>query len=194
MSAFSKFIFKATTGFLSFADKYRLAYYTHLYGNQLELDNNIVFGRGSSITIFPGGKDSKIKLSRDNTFRRNCIITLDLGGQLIIGHSNFFNNRCSMNCLGKIEIGSNNLFGENVLLYDHNHRFSNLGVPVVEQGFSVGKIKIGNNCWIGSGCIILNNVTIGDNVIIGANNLVYQSIPSDIILKSNATGSAINRL
>ena len=99
-----------------------------------------------------------------------------------------------MNCLGKIEIGSNNLFGENVLLYDHNHRFSNLGVPVVEQGFSVGKIKIGNNCWIGSGCIILNNVTIGDNVIIGANNLVYQSIPSDIILKSNATGSAINRL
>ena len=89
MSAFSKFIFKATTGFLSFADKYRLAYYTHLYGNQLELDNNIVFGRGSSITIFPGGKDSKIKLSRDNTFRRNCIITLDLGGQLIIGHSNF---------------------------------------------------------------------------------------------------------
>ena len=194
MSIFSRIIFGALTRFLAFADKYRLAYYKHLYGNQLELDDNIVFGRGSSITIFPGGKDSKIKWERDNTFRRNCIITLDLGGQLLMGKGNFFNNRCSINCLGRVEIGSNNLFGENVLLYDHNHRFSNLEMPVSQQGFSFGEIRIGNNSWIGSNCIILNNVTIGDNVVIGANNLIYQSVPANVIVKSNAAGSIINRL
>lgn len=90
IGAFSKVIFKVTTGFLFFADKYRLAYYKHLYGNQIELDKNIVFGRGSSITVFSGGKGSNMKLGRDSTFRRNCIISLELGGKLIIGDSSFF--------------------------------------------------------------------------------------------------------
>jgi acetyltransferase-like isoleucine patch superfamily enzyme len=50
--------------------------------------------------------------------------------------------------------------------------------------FKIGKIIIGNDCWIGSNVTILNNVDIGDNVIIGANNLIYKSIPSNTIVKA----------
>lgn len=41
-----------------------------------------------------------------------------------------------------------------------------------------GKIKIGNNCFIGLRSVILPGVTIGDNCVIGACSLVTKNIPS----------------
>ena len=41
-----------------------------------------------------------------------------------------------------------------------------------------GKIKIGDNCFIGIRCIIIKGVTIGDNCIIGAGSIVTKNIPS----------------
>lgn len=39
-------------------------------------------------------------------------------------------------------------------------------------------IKIGDNVFIGYGCIIMPGVTIGDNVVVGAGSIVTKSIPS----------------
>ena len=86
--------------------------------------------------------------------------------------------------MGEIEIGMNNIFGECIKIYDHNHIYNKMEGLISEQGFKIGKIKIGDNCWIGSNCIILNNVTIGDNVVIGANNLVHKSVPSNTVVKA----------
>lgn len=36
---------------------------------------------------------------------------------------------------------------------------------------------IGNDVWIGTGCIIFNNVSIGDGAIIGAGSIVRKNIP-----------------
>lgn len=41
-----------------------------------------------------------------------------------------------------------------------------------------GRIKVGNNCFIGARSTILPGVTIGDNSIVGACSLVNKSIPS----------------
>ena len=41
-----------------------------------------------------------------------------------------------------------------------------------------GKIKIGNNCFIGARSTILPSVEIGDDCVIGAGSLVNKSIPS----------------
>ena len=43
-----------------------------------------------------------------------------------------------------------------------------------------GKIKIGNNCFIGMGAIILPNVEIGNNCIVGAGAVVMNSFPDAI--------------
>ena len=40
-----------------------------------------------------------------------------------------------------------------------------------------GKIKIGNNCFIGCKTIIMQNVTIGDDCIVGAGSIVTKNIP-----------------
>lgn len=46
---------------------------------------------------------------------------------------------------------------------------------------SHGKIKIGNNVWLGQNVSILKGVTIGDNVIIGFGSVVTKSIPSNSV-------------
>lgn len=41
-----------------------------------------------------------------------------------------------------------------------------------------GKIKVGNDCWIGGKSIILQGVTINDGVVIGAGSVVTHDIPA----------------
>ena len=36
---------------------------------------------------------------------------------------------------------------------------------------------IGNDVWIGAGCILLNNITIGDGAIIGAGSIITKDVP-----------------
>ncbi len=47
------------------------------------------------------------------------------------------------------------------------------------------KLEIGNNVWIGGGCIILPGVTIGDNTTIGAGSVVTKSIPANVLAVGN---------
>lgn len=103
--------------------------------------------------------------------------------ELHIAENVFMNNYCSINCLEKIEIGENTLFGEAVKLYDHNHQYSS--EKVEHQEFTTSPIKIGKNCWLGSNVTVLKGVTIGDNCIIGANVLVHKNVASGSVLKLN---------
>lgn len=105
----------------------------------------------------------------------------------------YFNNGCSVNCMNSIIIGRNCLFGENVKLYDHNHIFKDINIPISEQGYTSSPIVIGNNCWIGSNVTILKGVSIGDNVVIGANCLIYRDVPSNSIVKAKSEVIVINR-
>lgn len=95
----------------------------------------------------------------------------------------FFNRGCSLNAHKLIRIGNNCIFGENVKIYDHNHLYKSMDIPISQQGFSVDEVVIGDNCWIGSNVTILKGVTIGDNVIIGANCLIYKDVPANTVVK-----------
>lgn len=119
-------------------------------------------------------------------YRMGFKIRIEGEGQLTIGTRTSFNYNCSISCLGQIDIGDDCLIGENVKFYDHNHNYTDPSELIDKQGFRVGKISVGNNCWIGSNVTILNNVEIGDNVVIGADCLIYQSIPSNTLVKNKA--------
>ncbi|MCL2859202.1 MAG: acyltransferase [Oscillospiraceae bacterium] len=49
----------------------------------------------------------------------------------------------------------------------------------------VGKVKIGNRCFIGMQSIILPNINIGDDCIIGAGTIVTKNIPSNSVVAGN---------
>ncbi len=129
--------------------------------------------------------DSKILIEEKVVFREFCNILVYPKAHLIIRSNVFFNNYCSINCLEKIEIGENTLFGECVKLYDHDHLYSREPkIKVHSDKFTTAPIYIGKDCWIGSNVTILKDVTIGDNVIIGANNLIRKSVPPNTVVKA----------
>lgn len=124
-----------------------------------------------------------ISFGKGSTFRKGFSIAIEEGGVIRIGENVYFNNFCSINSLSSIDIGDGCIFGENVKIYDHNHRFSEKEKKIMEQGYSKTPIKIGSDCWIGSNVTILKGVNIGDNVIIGAGSIIDKDIPSNFIVK-----------
>ena len=98
-------------------------------------------------------------------------------------------NIASVEILGSepylVEIGDNVYFsGCNVKLLTHDGgtmQLSYMGLTDKKYD-NFGKIKIGNNCFIGVESIILKNVTIGNNCIIGAGAIVTKSIPDNCVV------------
>ena len=124
-----------------------------------------------------------VNIGENVRFRNFNTIIVKNKGVLNIGNNCFFNSYTSINCLGKIEIGNDTIFGEGVRIYDHNHKYDLInGVRNFEK-YSIESVSIGNNCWIGSNVIILKGVNIGNNVVIGAGCLIYKSIPDNSIVK-----------
>lgn len=149
---------------------------------------------GHNLSINTDLSETVIKVGRNFRARDHFNITIGKNGLLEIGESCFFNNHCSINCVGKIEIGNDNQFGEGVLLYDHNHKYQYEKQLISDQGYNIGTIRIGNNCWIGSHVVILKDVTIGDNVVIGAGCVIHESIISNSVVINKQNLLIQNRL
>jgi len=84
-----------------------------------------------------------------------------------------------------ITIGNNVSITEGVTILTHGYDWSVLKGIYGEVLGSSGKVKIGNNVFIGVHSTILKGVTIGDNVIIGANSLVNKDIPNNCVAAGN---------
>jgi len=160
--------------------RYLLLELRSLYAGRCFIDRSTHFGKRFSVVF--DASASTFTTGRNLNLRDDCIIRCGNGGKIAIGDNVFFNNNCSINCLKEITIGNDNQFGENVRIYDANHRFRDSSKLISEQGYSEGKITIGNNCWISSNVIILKDVTIGDNVVIGADCVIHKSIPSNSLV------------
>ena len=93
-----------------------------------------------------------------------------------IPRSVYFNTRS-----GKITIGSNTVFGEQVMVLTGKHNFVS-EVQSFEELHNVPEdgraIEIGDNCYIGSGAIIIGPVKIGDFAVIGAGSVVTKDVDS----------------
>ena len=125
----------------------------------------------------------RINIGRKVGYRNNVRFYLERDAELVIGDRCFFNNDCSINVQKRVEIGENTLFGEGVKLYDHNHIFAEKDKPIFRQGFRIGEIHIGANCWICSNCVILKGVHIGDNCVIGAGCIISEDVPDNTIVR-----------
>ena len=114
-------------------------------------------------------------------FRDNFHVYVEDDGFIEIGKGCFFNSGCSITARKRIIIGDNCIFGENVKIYDHNHCYKDLNIPVSRQGFSSGEVIIGEGCWIGSNVVILKDVHIGKHCVVGAGVIVHKDIPDNTV-------------
>jgi acetyltransferase-like isoleucine patch superfamily enzyme len=63
------------------------------------------------------------------------------------------------------------------------HHYSRTDVPMTAQGGAKKRIRIGNDCWIGSHCVVGEPVNNGS--IVGAGSVVTRPIPDFSIAVGN---------
>lgn len=79
-----------------------------------------------------------------------------------------------------IEIGNNVTLAPRVHILCHDASTKTL------LGYTkIGKVKIGDNVFIGAESVVLPNVVIGNNVVIGANSTVTKDIPDNVVVAGN---------
>lgn len=93
-----------------------------------------------------------------------------------IGENNYFNRDCMLDACGLIEIGDRNMFGPGVYITDSNHS-TNVDQWVADAPMKVGRVQIGNGCWIGTRAVILKDVVLGDRCVVAAGAVVTKSFP-----------------
>ncbi len=84
-----------------------------------------------------------------------------------------------------IEIGNNVSITTGVTILTHGYDWSVFKGMYGDVLGSAGRVKIGDNVFIGMNSTILKGVTIGDNVVIGANSLINKDVPSNSVVVGN---------
>lgn len=84
-----------------------------------------------------------------------------------------------------IEIGDNVSITTGVTILTHGYDWSVFKGMYGDVLGSAGRVKIGNNVFIGMNSTILKGITIGNNVVIGANSLINKDIPDNSVVVGN---------
>lgn len=120
---------------------------------------------------------SDVSIGPQTAIRPSSYYGGEAGIGLQVGDRSSFATGCFIGCSGDIVIGDDVLIGPGVRIYSENHVFDDVTTTIKSQGVARGEVRIGNDCWIGSGTIIASGVTIGDGVVIGAGSVVTKDIP-----------------
>lgn len=103
---------------------------------------------------------------------RNLGVGLEVGSNSAIGAYSF------LGAQGGIKIGSNVIMGPRVSFHAENHRYERTDIPIRLQNETREGIIVGNDCWIGAGCILLDGVHVGQGCVIAAGSIVTRDIPA----------------
>lgn len=107
----------------------------------------------------------------------NISLAVAEGGHLQLGRDVSINQGTVLSARQRVAIGDGTRIGENCSIRDSDHRIDPK-LPILESGFIVRPVTVGNNVWIGRHVTILPGVTIGDGAVIGAHSLVNRDIPA----------------
>ncbi|MFZ2671767.1 MAG: chorismate mutase [Enterococcus aquimarinus] len=110
-------------------------------------------------------------------------LRFDYGYNITVGKDFYANFDCILLDICPITFGDNCMLAPNVQIYTASHPLD----PIERNsGYENGApVTIGNNVWLGGGCIILPGVTLGDNVVVGAGSVVTKSFPDNVVLAGN---------
>jgi len=126
------------------------------------------------VRIFPRGSGS-IKIGAGCRIHDYAML-LTYKGNITIG------NNCTVNPFsilyghGGLTIGNGVRIAAHCVFIPANHNFSNVELPIYQQGYNQRGIVIEDDVWIGANCTILDGVIIGKGCVIGAGTVVTKSI------------------
>ena len=134
---------------------------------EVEITSRLLIGRKTVIASFTKVKatDGPLTIGRNVEIANGCVITSHTSGTVI---------------------GDDCLIGPNVSIIGNNYRYDRLDVPIrLQEKVSPKGIRIGNDVWIGSGCVLLDGADIGSGSILTPNSVVSSRIPENSIVQGN---------
>jgi acetyltransferase-like isoleucine patch superfamily enzyme len=171
------------------------------YGNKLQTKGPIRIMGGLPVFKLPGNSriilGTKVVLNSDSeksntalTFK--CTLVCGLNGTIEIGDNTMLNG-VSVTAYDKVIIGRNCQIASCTFISDTDfhpvdpaiREREAMGYKIDYNQVNKKAITIGNNVWIGWGCIILKGVTIGDNSIIAAGSVVLKDVPAGVLVAGN---------
>ncbi|MGJ7908813.1 sugar O-acetyltransferase [Actinopolyspora sp. H202] len=108
---------------------------------------------------------------------------VDYGSNITIGERTFVNYNLTALDVASITIGADCQIGPGVQLLTPTHPLEPR--PRRDKLEAASPITIGDNVWLGGGCIVLPGVTIGENSVIGAGAVVTKDVPADVVAVGN---------
>ena len=87
----------------------------------------------------------------------------------------------------EITIGNRVQMGANCKIMDNDQHSLDPVERYKDIRDHVGKlpVHIGNDCFIGTGCIILKGTVLGDNCVVGAGSVVHGEFPDNCVIAGN---------
>ena len=132
---------------------------------EVDLNSLMKIGRGTRISSFVKIKaNGPLHIGSEVSIGTNCFISADSG---------------------ELSIGDYCMIGSNSSIIGNNYHYDSLEIPICQQEKTSKGITIGNNVWLGSGCVVLDGTHIGNGVIITPNSVVTTNIPENAIAQGN---------
>lgn len=144
---------------------------THLHC-RVEFQGPVYIGPGFSLFVPNNGS---LIVGAGVQFRHGFVCEIHGDGVVRIGAESIFTNHALVQCTTTIDIGEQCVFAQSPMIVDGNHRFRDLDVPMLDQGYDFRPIRIGKGALVLSKCTVTND--IGERAVIGANSVVSRPIP-----------------
>jgi len=101
---------------------------------------------------------------------------------LSIGDNVSIHPMCYIEAKGGIELGSNISIAHSATLLSVNHIYSDVNIPIKDQGIQYNRLEVKSDVWIGAKSTILAGVTIEKGVVIAAGAVVTKSVNSHAVV------------
>ena len=139
----------------------------------IRFEGPVYLGPGFSLHIPDGGS---FIVGPGVEFRRNFRAEVSGNGRIVIGGGSYLTYGVLLACSTSIEIGERCGIGFNSSVYDGNHRYRDLSIPFLQQGYEFRTVRIEDDAQIHSLCTVVND--IGHRAVIGANSVVTKPVPA----------------
>lgn len=103
-------------------------------------------------------------------------------GSLSIGDKVVFGRDNTVNCYLDIEIGATTLVADWVYICDFDHAFTDLTVPIKDQGIVKSPVRIGPDVWVGTKATVLRGAMVGQGAVLAAHTVVRGQVPAYAIV------------
>jgi acetyltransferase-like isoleucine patch superfamily enzyme len=171
---------------------------------QVSIGDNVFLARRFNVKNGSRRNDHIISFGNDCFLNCSIYFEKDSISTVLVGNNVYMGSGVSIYCTEKIHIGNNVTIAWDVVFYDHNshpidfikrrqvvkdfvgnYKSNSTGHEADWTNVKSGSIVVGNDAWIGFGCIILKDTVIGDRSIVSAGSVVRGTFPSDVIIAGN---------